>query len=219
MLNDLANPTIQTTQAAATSAISRFARKLLVGMSLVLAIGLTGVSFARSGQTQQDAERRPTIVWVGRGAILVVPQQDTSNVESDEELLRDVDESDLEDEAEARPARAVINAQPQVVLKRTILMEVTAYCPCTKCCGPKAQGMTASGKPVSYNAGRFVAADTSKLPFGTKLSIPGYHAEQPVEVIDRGGAIKGNKLDVFFATHQEALKWGRQKLMVTIEER
>jgi 3D (Asp-Asp-Asp) domain-containing protein len=35
-------------------------------------------------------------------------------------------------------------------------------------------------------------------------------------VLDRGGAIKGNKLDVFFPTHAEALKWGRQRIAVTV---
>ena len=98
-------------------------------------------------------------------------------------------------------------------------MEVTAYCPCKKCCGPKASGITASGKHVSYNNGRFVAADTKVLPFGTKVIIPGYGAtESPVEVIDRGGAIKGNKLDVFFASHEQARKWGRKRIPVLIVE-
>lgn len=100
---------------------------------------------------------------------------------------------------------------------RTVMMEVTAYCACVKCCGPNAIGLTASGKDISYNSGKFVAADTSVLPFGTKLIIPGYHG-QAVEVIDRGGAIKGNKLDVFFPTHQEALVWGRQHVAVTVVE-
>lgn len=99
---------------------------------------------------------------------------------------------------------------------RTLRMEVTAYCPCTKCCGENARGLTASGHDVSYNNSRFVAADTN-LPFGTKLVIPGY-AGGAVEVIDRGGAIKGNKLDVFFATHEEALQWGRQIIEVTVLE-
>ena len=88
-------------------------------------------------------------------------------------------------------------------------MEVTAYCPCKLCCGHDAHGVTASGRPISHNGGRFVAADTSILPFGTKLVIPDY-SNGPVEVIDRGGAIKGNKLDVFFPTHQEACAWGRR---------
>ena len=100
---------------------------------------------------------------------------------------------------------------------KTIEMEVTAYCPCTKCCGPKAQGITASGKNVHYNDGKFVAADR-KFAFGTKLIIPGYAAGKAVEVTDRGGAIKGNKLDVYFHSHTEALKWGRQKLIVTVIE-
>jgi 3D (Asp-Asp-Asp) domain-containing protein len=106
---------------------------------------------------------------------------------------------------------------PAVEIKpatKLITMEVTAYCACTRCCGPNAQGITASGKDVSYNSGKFVAADRS-MAFGTRLIIPGYDA-QPVEVIDRGGAIKGNKLDVFFPTHQEALEWGRRTVEVTV---
>jgi 3D (Asp-Asp-Asp) domain-containing protein len=112
------------------------------------------------------------------------------------------------------PRPAIANA-PRV---RTIEMEVTAYCPCAKCCGSHAQGITASGKPVTYNGGLFVAADRVHK-FGTKLIVPGYAGGAPVEVIDRGGAIKGNKLDVYFPTHAEALKWGRQKkVSVTVFE-
>ena len=121
-------------------------------------------------------------------------------------------------EAEAIPAAAVIPAARPAAPKsaRVLFMEVTAYCPCKKCCGPLARGLTASGKPVSYNNSRFVAADTRILPFGKQLLIPGYAGGQAVEVIDKGGAIKGHKLDVYFPTHQEARKWGRQKLMVTV---
>jgi 3D (Asp-Asp-Asp) domain-containing protein len=118
---------------------------------------------------------------------------------------------------DAAPASAVIPAISIQHKVRTIRMEVTAYCPCKKCCGENAQGITASGHEISYNQSKFVAADTDKLPFGTKLIIPGY-STAPVEVIDRGGAIKGHKLDVFFPTHEEALQWGRQWVEVTIVE-
>ena len=84
--------------------------------------------------------------------------------------------------------------------------------------GPTPQRLPTSGKRVPYNNGLFVAADTRLLPFGTKLVIPGYANDQPVEVIDRGGAIKGNKLDVYFHDHQTAREWGRQKLIVTVVE-
>lgn len=111
----------------------------------------------------------------------------------------------------------IVPVAPPAPALKTIEMEVTAYCPCKKCCGPLAQGITASGKRVEYNNGRFVAADRS-IKFGTKLIIPGYASGKPVEVTDRGGAIKGNKLDVYFHSHQEALNWGRQKLTVTVVE-
>lgn len=100
--------------------------------------------------------------------------------------------------------------------RQFIKMEVTAYCPCKKCCGKNAKGITASGKPVSYNNGQFVAADTRVLPFGTKVVVPGYATETPVEVTDRGGMIKGNKLDVYFDDHKTALKWGRQIIEVEV---
>jgi 3D (Asp-Asp-Asp) domain-containing protein len=118
---------------------------------------------------------------------------------------------------EAVTASAMIPSTAITHKLRTIRMEVTAYCPCTKCCGENAQGLTASGHDVSYNNSRFVAADTDHLPFGTRLVIPGY-AGGAVEVIDRGGAIKGNKLDVFYPTHEEALEWGRQWVDVTVLE-
>jgi 3D (Asp-Asp-Asp) domain-containing protein len=100
---------------------------------------------------------------------------------------------------------------------RHVWMEVTAYCPCQKCCGPAAAGVTASGLPVTHNQGRFVAADTTVLPFGSLIRIPGYHGTE-VPVIDRGGAIKGNKIDVYFPTHEEALQWCLQWLLVTVVE-
>jgi len=118
-----------------------------------------------------------------------------------------------------RPAKltAIANRPASIEQRRTVRMEVTAYCPCTKCCGPAAQGITASGERVSYNGGKFVAADTDVLPFGTRLLIPGYDA-QTVEVIDRGGAIKGRKLDVFYPTHEQALEWGRKMVDVVVVE-
>ncbi|MBE3120165.1 MAG: 3D domain-containing protein [Candidatus Atribacteria bacterium] len=91
-----------------------------------------------------------------------------------------------------------------------VVYRVTAYCSCKLCCGPRACGITASGKPVSANGGRFVAADRS-IPFGTMLTIPGYGT---VPVLDRGGAIRGNRIDLYFPTHQTARRVGVKYLNV-----
>jgi len=97
---------------------------------------------------------------------------------------------------------------------QTISMRVTAYCPCEKCCGPDSPGTTASGHKIQ-GGDVFVAAD-KRYSFGTKMIIPGYNDGQPVEVLDRGGAIKGDKIDVFFPTHEEALEWGVKNLDVKV---
>ena len=102
---------------------------------------------------------------------------------------------------------------------KTVWMTVTAYSPDARSCGKWAAfRTTASGYSVETNGFRSVAADTRVLPFGTLLTIPGYHNQRPVPVLDRGGAIKGDRLDVLFPTHEEAMQWGRQRLLVTVWE-
>lgn len=79
--------------------------------------------------------------------------------------------------------------------------EITAYCPCEKCCG-KTDGITASG--AKAEAGKTIAVDTDVIPYGTEVKIGGhtYIAQ------DIGGAIKGNRIDVFYEDHTEALAHG-----------
>ena len=101
---------------------------------------------------------------------------------------------------------------------RTVRMLVTAYSPDARSCGAFADGITASGYSVKTNGMRLVAADTRLLPFGTMLSIPGYDDGYIVPVLDRGGAITGDHLDVLFPTHGQALHWGVRHLDITIWE-
>lgn len=88
--------------------------------------------------------------------------------------------------------------------------KITAYCPCSYCCGKWADGITATGTKAT--AGRTIAVDPSVIPYGTKVIINGheYIAE------DCGGAIKENRIDVFFNTHEEALEFGVMQAEVYI---
>ena len=106
--------------------------------------------------------------------------------------------------------REWVLARPQ----KTVRMEVTAYCPCKKCCGrwakiPLARRKTASGRSLKELIDKgilFCAADKS-VPFGTIFDVPG-RGRYTVE--DRGGAIKGRKIDLFFKEHSAARAWGRR---------
>ena len=85
----------------------------------------------------------------------------------------------------------------------------TAYCGCAKCCG-KSTGKTASG--TTATAGRTVAMSSS-YSFGTKIEIQGMGT---YIVEDRGGAIKGNRIDIFFSNHQKALDFGRKTVYLKV---
>ena len=86
--------------------------------------------------------------------------------------------------------------------------KVTAYCACIKCCG-KTNGITASGTMATAN--RTIAAP-STFAFGTQVVING----QTYTVEDRGGAIQGNRIDVYMNSHSEALAWGVRYLDVEV---
>lgn len=88
--------------------------------------------------------------------------------------------------------------------------KITAYCSCSKCCG-KSTGRTSSGTQAT--AGRTVAAP-AKFAYGTKLNIGG----NIYTVEDRGGAIKGNRIDIYVNSHSAALQWGVRYLPVSVVE-
>jgi len=90
-------------------------------------------------------------------------------------------------------------------------MRVSAYTPHDP--GMNGKGITASGRRA--REGVTIAAP-SEIPLGTKLYIPALGHEYIVE--DRGGAIKGDKLDLFFENRKDALKFGVQRLEVEIRE-
>jgi 3D (Asp-Asp-Asp) domain-containing protein len=118
---------------------------------------------------------------------------------------------------ETTVAAPMFNGRP-IRPARTIRMKVTGYSPDARSCGDSADGITASGYSVWTNGGRMVAADTKVLPFGSLVSIPGYDSATPVPVLDRGGAIKGNRLDLLFPTHEQAREWGVRTVEVVIWE-
>lgn len=93
---------------------------------------------------------------------------------------------------------------------------LTAYCPCMKCCG-KTDGITATGTTAAE--GRTIAVDPRVIPYGSSVTI--YFADGTSHTYtaeDCGGAIRENRIDVFFADHQAAREFGVQTAYVYMEE-
>ena len=90
----------------------------------------------------------------------------------------------------------------------TYVAEVSAYTATDDQCG-KSDGITASGTHVKQ--GRTIAAP-SWIPFGTTVVINGvsYVCE------DRGGYISDNRLDIYMDSRDDAMKFGRKEMEVTV---
>lgn len=112
--------------------------------------------------------------------------------------------------AEGNPATVVTEVTEVSKPNKTMTVVATAYCPCSKCCGEYANGITASGAIARAN--HTIAVDRNVIPLGTKVLYNGniYVAE------DTGGAVKGNRIDIYFDSHNEALRFGRKTIEIEV---
>ncbi|WP_318937006.1 3D domain-containing protein [Oceanobacillus halotolerans] len=77
-------------------------------------------------------------------------------------------------------------------------------------------GITFSGVKVKRDLYSTIAADLSIYPIGTIMYIPDYGYGI---VADKGGAIKGNKIDLYYPTVEDVYsKWGKKEVEVYIVE-
>ncbi len=94
-------------------------------------------------------------------------------------------------------------------VKRVIVMEATAY-------DPSAGSKTAMGTRARVGA---VAVDPKVIPLGSKLyieSMDGFPTYGFAVAEDTGGAIKGNRIDLFYTTNAQARKFGRRNVKVYV---
>ena len=88
---------------------------------------------------------------------------------------------------------------------------VTAFCAGECCCENFADGITASGHRIQ--PGDKLLAAGGQVPFTTIMDVPGYGI---APVLDRGGGICDDCLDVYFDSHEQAVAWGKKYLKVKV---
>lgn len=89
---------------------------------------------------------------------------------------------------------------------------ISGYCnsSCGKLPTHPAYAITASGTRTHLGA----IACPPEWPFGTKVYIPG---EAWFVCEDRGSAIKGNRIDIWFPTCDEAIEWGMRERIAIVQ--
>lgn len=115
---------------------------------------------------------------------------------SEMKVIPEIEETITDEETVSETENAV-ETEPEMEYMGTF--KLTAYCSCRECCGKWAGGPTKSG--IMPQAGRTIAVDKRVIPLGTRVYIEGY-GEYVAE--DTGSAIKGNCIDVYMDSHNDA---------------
>jgi len=142
-------------------------------------------------------------------------EKDLKNLKVDNVKLKKTNDS-LKSQAEQLKEQLLKSKREKVTQlsekKRVVNVMATAYTAyCSGCSGTTTTGLNLREHPDS----KVIAVDPSIIPLGSKVYVEGYGY---ATASDTGGAIKGRRIDVFFPSLQDALKFGVKHINVTILE-
>lgn len=184
-------------------------RIIRIILILLAAIAIILPQLASADEGKTDTNTKKTISY-----ILDLFSSDTAKAQEQVEIIQEVKEikktpEDLEKEAVLAKWKEKQAAKWTNLPKESFTINASAYTASADECGND-KGITASGIKVAVN--RTIACPP-EIPFGVKIEIEGmgtYVCE------DRGGAIKGNKIDIYMETKAEAFAFGRKNLTAKV---
>jgi 3D (Asp-Asp-Asp) domain-containing protein len=96
------------------------------------------------------------------------------------------------------------------IQRKSLTVESSAYTAnCEGCSGVTANGTDLNEFPYA----KVIAVDPNVIPMGSVVYVPGYGY---AVAADRGGAIKGNRIDLYMEDYSSAINWGRKNVTITI---
>lgn len=179
----------------------------IVTLSLVVMTGTaradesnqTKINSISSTENVYDLNQQPTCS-IEKPIFQVIPEEKP-------EIKEDAKEDIEEKKEEIIQKKKTINTEN--LPKGKFVINASAYTAAADECG-KSDGITASGVKVRENE---TIACPKNFAFGTKINIEGYGT---YICQDRGGAIKGNKIDIYMETKAEAFAFGRRNLVAEV---
>ncbi|RFU65354.1 3D domain-containing protein [Peribacillus glennii] len=112
--------------------------------------------------------------------------------------------------ASNEPAANSSASSDQGETAKQLTVSATGYtASCEGCSGVTATGVDLKANPDA----KVISVDPNVIPLGSKVWVEGYGY---ATAADTGGAIKGNKIDLFFPNKQDALNWGVRQVTVKV---
>jgi len=181
-------------------------KKILVTIMMVtfIMVGFSQVSSAASNNTY-EVKKGDSLWGIARIHNITVSQlKSWNNLKSDvirpNQVLKVQNTTSTAKQASTKKSESY----------KTLTVKASAYTAnCNGCSGITATGINLKKNPSA----KVIAVDPKVIPLGTKVHVEGYG-----EAIagDKGGAIKGNKIDVFLPSKQNAINWGVKTVEVKV---
>ncbi|MBM7605524.1 3D (Asp-Asp-Asp) domain-containing protein [Metabacillus crassostreae] len=141
---------------------------------------------------------------------------DSAIIQPGEELIvqnaKNIDSSKSSSKKQVADTKVKQTTTSPKANSKELTVTATAYTAnCEGCSGTTATGINLHKNPSA----KVIAVDPSVIPLGSKVYVEGYG-----EAIagDTGGAIKGNKIDLFIPSKSAALDWGRKEVRIKVLE-
>jgi 3D (Asp-Asp-Asp) domain-containing protein len=114
------------------------------------------------------------------------------------------------EESDSSDSSGNVSRDADKTVAKTLYVESTAYTAnCSGCSGVTATGINLNTHPDS----KVIAVDPDVIPLGSTVWVEGYGY---AVAGDTGGAIDGNRIDVFFSSHSDAINWGRKEVKIKV---
>ncbi|PEW11179.1 peptidoglycan-binding protein [Priestia megaterium] len=159
-------------------------------------------------KTAQAAQSQTASAPVAKAAPQA--QQPQTAQAQQEQAAQEQTQKEQEQQQQQQAAQQQQQQSQQQASGKSMTVEATAYTAnCAGCSGTTATGVNLKSNPNQ----RVIAVDPSVIPLGSKVYVEGYG--QAVAA-DTGGAIKGNRIDVFVSSDSAAQDWGRRSVKITV---
>ncbi|GAB1801725.1 3D domain-containing protein [Priestia megaterium] len=172
------------------------------------------VEQAQKEQQQAQAEQAQKEQQQAQAEQAQKEQQQAQAEQAQKEQQQAQAEQAQKEQQQAQAEQAQKEQQPaessQQASGKSMTVEATAYTAnCAGCSGTTATGVDLKANPNQ----KVIAVDPSVIPLGSKVYVEGYGE---AVAADTGGAIKGNRIDVFVPAEGDAQQFGRKSVKITV---
>ncbi|MBX9967317.1 LysM peptidoglycan-binding domain-containing protein [Priestia aryabhattai] len=169
---------------------------------------------AQKQQQQAQAEQAQKEQQQAQAEQAQKEQQQAQAEQAQKEQQQAQAEQAQKEQQQAQAEQAQKQQQPaessQQASGKSMTVEATAYTAnCAGCSGTTATGVDLKANPNQ----KVIAVDPSVIPLGSKVYVEGYGE---AVAADTGGAIKGNRIDVFVPSEGDAQQFGRKSVKITV---